>query len=88
MFLFWGVDHICFYNDAYRPSLGLSGKHPAIGKRAVDVWPEIWETTIELINQVYKTGKPLWFENRLVPIERNGQLEDVYWTFSHSPRVW
>ncbi|SDE11067.1 PAS fold-containing protein [Dyadobacter soli] len=84
MFLFWGPDHICFYNDAYRPSLGESGKHPAIGKRAIDVWPEIWETTIGLISQVYRTGKPQWFENRLIPIARNGRLEDVYWTFSHS----
>jgi signal transduction histidine kinase len=84
MFLFWGPDHICFYNDAYRPSLGASGKHPGIGKRAIEVWPEIWDTTIGLISQVYQTGKPLWFENRLIPIARNGRLEDVYWTFSHS----
>ena len=32
MFLFWGPDSICFYNDAYRPSLGNNGKHP--GHRA------------------------------------------------------
>ncbi|MDQ6904178.1 MAG: PAS domain-containing sensor histidine kinase, partial [Bacteroidota bacterium] len=30
MFLFWGKDQICFYNDAYRPSLGNNGKHPGI----------------------------------------------------------
>lgn len=85
MFLFWGPDKICFYNDAYRPSLGLHGKHPAIGKPAIEVWPEIWEITAAMINEVYETGNPLWFENRLIPIERNGRLEDVYWTFSHSP---
>jgi hypothetical protein len=27
MFLFWGKDLLCFYNDAYRPSLGNNGKH-------------------------------------------------------------
>ena len=85
MFLFWGPDNICFYNDAYRPSLGLPGKHPAIGKPAIEVWPEIWEMTAALINEVYLTGNALWFENKLIPIERNGRLEDVYWTFSHSP---
>ncbi|GGM96718.1 hypothetical protein GCM10010967_33040 [Dyadobacter beijingensis] len=85
MFLFWGPERVCFYNEAFRPSLGVTGKHPAIGKRATEVWPEIWETTDALINQVYATGKPQWFENRLLPIYRNGRLEDVYWTFSHSP---
>ncbi|REA62912.1 two-component sensor histidine kinase [Dyadobacter luteus] len=85
MFVFWGPDKICFYNDAYRHSLGTSGKHPAIGKPAIEVWPEVWETTASLIDSVYATGTPSWFENRLIPIERNGQMEDVYWTFSHSP---
>jgi hypothetical protein len=28
MFLWWGPELICFYNDAYRPSLGNNGKHP------------------------------------------------------------
>jgi hypothetical protein len=30
MFLFWGPELICFYNDAYRPSLGQDGKLPDI----------------------------------------------------------
>jgi len=85
MFLFWGKDRICFYNDAYRPSLGMTGKHPAIGRTASEVWPEIWELTDSLINQVFESGRPVWYEDRLVPIRRNGLLEDVYWTFSHSP---
>jgi hypothetical protein len=34
MFLFWGEDLLCFYNDAFRPSLGVDGKHPAVGKKA------------------------------------------------------
>ena len=35
MFLFWGKENFCFYNDAYRPSLGNEGKHPkAIGQKS------------------------------------------------------
>lgn len=85
MFLFWGPDLICFYNDAYRPSLGKNGKHPAIGKPGREVWPEIWDFIGPLIEQVLATAQPVWFEDRLVPIYRNGKLEDVYWTFSYSP---
>lgn len=86
MFLFWGPQHLCFYNDAYRPSLGNEGKHPhALGKPGVDVWPEIWPIIRPLIDQVLDGGEATWSEDQLIPIFRNGQLEDVYWTFSYSP---
>ena len=30
-------------------------------------------------------GGATWNENRLIPMTRNGRLEDVYWTYSYSP---
>jgi PAS domain-containing protein/CheY-like chemotaxis protein len=30
-------------------------------------------------------GEPAWYENALVPIHRNGRLEEVFWTYSYSP---
>lgn len=30
-------------------------------------------------------GEASWHENQLVPIHRNGKLEDVYWTYGYSP---
>lgn len=85
MFLFWGDDLICFYNDAFRPSLGQNGKHPAVGKKGHEVWADIWEVISPLLEQVMTTGEPVWFEDRLVPFYRNGHTEDIYWTFSYSP---
>lgn len=88
MFLFWGPEHICFYNDAYRPSLGNNGKHPEIlGQKGAEYWPEIWDFIGPLIDQVLTDGEPSWHEDQLVPIYRNGKLEDVYWTFSYSPVI-
>ncbi|MGC3943649.1 MAG: PAS domain-containing protein [Chryseolinea sp.] len=85
MFLWWGDELIQFYNDAYRPSLGENGKHPtALGQRAAECWPEIWEVIYPLINQVRTTNKSFFLEDQLIPIYRNGQLEEVYWTFSYS----
>ena len=85
MFLFWGPDLICFYNDAYRPSLGNNGKHPAIlGSPAEDYWQEIWADIKPLIDHVLAGGEANWSEDQLLPIYRNGQMEDVYWTFSYS----
>jgi hypothetical protein len=85
MFLFWGDDFLCFYNEAFRPSLGVTGKHPAIGKKAIVVWGDIWHFIGPLIQKVIVTHEPVWFEDQLVPFERNGKVEDIYWTFSYSP---
>jgi two-component system sensor histidine kinase VicK len=86
MFLWWGPELLCFYNDAYRPSLGQDGKHPGIlGRPAPEAWPEIWPVIKPLIDQVLGGGESTWSEDQLIPIYRNGRLEDVYWTFSYSP---
>lgn len=85
MFLWWGDELIQFYNDAYRPSLGMSGKHPkALGQHGADCWPEIWPVIKPLIDQVLSGGEATWQEDALIPIYRNDALEDVYWTFSYS----
>ncbi len=88
MFLWWGPELICFYNDAYRPSLGEKGKHPGIlGMPAKEAWPEIWDTIKPLIDQVLGGGEATWNEDQLIPIFRNGKIEDAYWTFSYSPVI-
>jgi len=85
MFIWWGNDLIQFYNDAYRPSLGNQGKHPAaLGQRGEDCWQEIWPVIKPLIDQVLSGGESTWSEDQLIPIYRNNRLEDVYWTFSYS----
>jgi len=85
MFLWWGPELIQFYNDAYRPSLGREGKHPkALGQKGEDCWQEIWPVIKPLIDQVLNGGESTWSEDQLIPIYRNGVIEDVYWTFSYS----
>ena len=85
MFLFWGPELICFYNDAYRPSLGNVGKHPAIlGSRGEDFWQEIWNDIKPIIDNVLAGGEANLNENQLLPICRNNAMENVYWTFSYS----
>lgn len=86
MFLWWGDALTCFYNDAYRPSLGNNGKHPGIlGEPAEQAWKEIWPVIKPLIDRVLNNEGAVFLEDQLIPIYRNGKLEDVYWTFSYSP---
>ena len=85
MFLFWGKDMICFYNDAFRPSLGIDGRHPAVGMKGEELWYDTWEYVGPMLKQVMETGVPVFFEDELLAIHRNGKMEDVYWTFSYTP---
>ncbi|WP_345257800.1 PAS domain-containing sensor histidine kinase [Flaviaesturariibacter amylovorans] len=86
MCLFWGADLTFFYNDAFRPSLGADGKHPgALGQRGATVWPEVWPDVYPQIEGILTQGIATWHEDQLLPIYRNGALEDVYWTYSYSP---
>ncbi len=85
MFLWWGPELTQFYNDGYRPSIG-SDKHPkALGQPGRECWPEIWHIIGPQIEGVMSRGESTWHEDALVPIYRDGNLEDVYWTYSYSP---
>src|SRR3954452_2778667 len=80
MFLWWGPDLVQFYNDGYRPSLGAD-RHPgALGARGREFWREIWPTIGSEIDGVMQRGQSTWHHDHLVPIFRNGRLEEVYWT--------
>ncbi|HEU4727967.1 MAG TPA: ATP-binding protein [Kofleriaceae bacterium] len=85
MLLFWGPDLVQLYNDSFVPSFG-QGKHPAaMGQHARDCWADAWPVVGEQIEAVMSRGEPAWHEDALVPIERNGRMEEVFWTYSYSP---
>jgi len=83
--IFWGSELVQFYNDAYRPVLGTT-KHPhALGQRAEDCWPEIWDVIGPMLQGVLSSGNATWSENQLLLLDRNGYVEECYFTFSYSP---
>lgn len=86
MFLWWGKNLIQIYNDAYRPSFAEGGRHPrALGMPGAEFWTEIWDIIGPDISHVLAGGEATWHEDALVPIERNGRIEDVWWTYSYGP---
>jgi signal transduction histidine kinase len=85
MYIFWGSEGLCLYNDGYRQSIGPE-RHPgSLGLPARTVWDEIWPIIGPQIEQVMRGRGATWHENQLVPITRGGNREDVYWTYSYSP---
>jgi hypothetical protein len=53
--------------------------------KGADCWTENWDIIGPEIALVMAGGEAVWHEDQLVPIARNGRLEDVYWTYSYSP---
>ncbi len=85
MYIWWGPDLLCFYNDSYRQLIGRE-RHPgSLGRPAREVWEEIWPIIGPQIALVMAGGGATWQKNALIPITRDGRLEDVYWTYSYSP---
>ena len=85
MYIFWGDDGACLYNDAYRPSIGAERHPSSLGRPAREVWAEIWTVIGPQIAQVMSGEGATWHEDQLVPITRDGRREDVYWTYSFGP---
>ncbi len=85
VFVFWGADATCLYNDAYRNSLGPEKMDAMLGAPAREAWPETWHIIEPQIAQVMRGDGATWHENAPVPMLRNGRVDEVYWTYSYSP---
>ncbi|RZL61262.1 MAG: response regulator [Variovorax sp.] len=84
MWLGWGPDIAFFYNDAYRPTLGI--KHPAaLAQPTQKLWAEIWDDVKGRLQTVYDNGESTWDRALLLLLERAGYPEETYHTFSYSP---
>lgn len=86
MFLFWGKQLTCFYNDACHQGLGINGRHSGIlGKSGATVLSETWHVILPIIEELMATGETSWHEDQWLPILRDGKMENTYWTSSYSP---
>lgn len=82
--IWWGPDLRLLYNDAYRPALG-STKHPqALGASGKEVWWDVWDTVGPMLEGVMRTGQATWESDQLLLFDRDGYVEESYWTYSYS----
>jgi len=83
MFVVWGPSRTLLYNDAYAQILG--GKHPgALGRDFLDVWHEIREDLLPLVEGAY-AGKPHQMDDIELWMERNGYREETHFSFFYAP---
>jgi signal transduction histidine kinase len=84
MLALWGPELVQFYNDAFRPILGHN-KHPAaLGQRARECWLEIWDVIGPMFDGVMARDQATFAEDLLFFLDRNGYLEETYFTFCYS----
>ena len=82
--IFWGPRLIQIYNDAYVSV--IEEKHPrALGQSAPECWQESWHIVGPEIEAALIRGESVYRKNVLIPVIREGALQDVYWTYSCSP---
>ncbi|RKH74407.1 ATP-binding response regulator [Corallococcus aberystwythensis] len=85
LYLAWGPEFVQFYNDAYRPICGRT-KHPAaLGQAAAVTWPEVWHMLGPGWERMRQTGEAIFVNDLMMPLDRNGFVEECYFTYSHSP---
>lgn len=81
--LIWGRQHIQIYNDGYRPI--CAGKHPkSLGEDFTKTWASAWEILDEAFRDAL-AGQTSFLENCRMFLDRNGYLEETFFTFSLSP---
>lgn len=80
----WGPEHTQIYNDGYRVVCG--DVHPrALGEDYSITWASAWPAIGESFAHAL-AGETMYLENQRMFLNRlNGELEETFFTFSHSP---
>jgi signal transduction histidine kinase len=81
--LAWGPRHVQIYNDGYWPICG--GKHPqSMGQDFTECWASAWPVIGAAFERAL-SGETCYLENQRMFLDRNGYLEETFFTFSFSP---
>ncbi|MBE9636392.1 histidine kinase [Salipiger pacificus] len=82
--IYWGSELRLLYNDAWAPIPGP--RHPgALGAPAKEVWSDIWSIIEPQFSEVIRSGKGLFLQDHMLPMQRYGFEEETYWSYSFTP---
>src|SRR2546428_1472962 len=81
--LAWGPRHVQIYNDGYWPICGA--KHPrSMGQDFSECWASAWPAIGGTFERAL-AGETSFLEDQRMFLDRNGYLEETFFTFSFSP---
>ncbi len=79
----WGPGHVQIYNDGYR--VVVADKHPAaMGMDYAECWASAWPAIGGPFERAW-LGETSFLENQRMFLQRNGYMEETFFTFSLSP---
>src|SRR5437762_7307457 len=79
----WGPRHVQIYNDGYWPICGA--KHPhSMGQDFSECWASAWPAIGDAFERAL-AGETSFLEDQRMFLDRNGYLEETFFTFSFSP---
>ncbi len=83
MLIWWGPQLTMIYNEDYNSILGA--KHPkSMGQIGSECWPEVFDIIGPMLHGVMQGKGATWSEDQMLPLYRNGFVEECYFTFSYS----
>jgi PAS domain S-box-containing protein len=85
MVIWWGRDRLQIYNDAYAPRVDGKLASIALGQPAANTWKHEWAKIEPFVENVFGTATSRTYDEFAFGIERNGKLEEAYWTYSLTP---
>lgn len=85
MVIWWGNDLRQIYNDAYAPRVENNGRVSSLGEPAADHWKEGWAAVAPQVALVLAGHPSKSYKDFLIHIDRDGRVEETYWTYSFTP---
>jgi PAS domain S-box-containing protein len=85
MVVWWGRDFLQIYNDAYAPRIDKGGLGAALGQPAPMFWEHSWALIGPQVEGVLAGQPAQGYRDFQISIERNGRVEDTFWTYSFTP---
>ncbi|KAH7411103.1 aerobic respiration control sensor protein arcB [Cadophora sp. MPI-SDFR-AT-0126] len=83
--LFWGAELTVIYNQAYAQTVA-GMKHPQLmGTGFRGPFKELWDSVSAIFDECRHTGKSVAVYDQMLPMERQGFVEETFYTWSLTP---
>jgi PAS domain S-box-containing protein len=82
--VYWGPDFRLIYNQAWADVLP-ERYQAALGRPAREVWQDVWHLLASDFEQVMASGRARTLEAQMLPLARNGTVEETYWSYTLTP---
>ncbi|TGO24044.1 hypothetical protein BPAE_0113g00010 [Botrytis paeoniae] len=85
--IFWGEELTVLYNQSYAETVAGQKHTRLMGTGARGPFAEIWEEVGEIFNECRRTGRGIAMTDQMLPLERQGFVEETFYSWSLTP-IW